>query len=44
MTTSLWYALIAAGDETSLRLALQSDPSNEDAIVALADKNTGREP
>jgi putative thioredoxin len=31
------HALIAAGDETSLRLALQSDPSNEDAIVALAE-------
>ncbi len=28
--------LIAAGDETSLRLALQMDPGNEDAIVALA--------
>lgn len=30
-------ALIAAGDETSLRLALESDPGNEDAIVALAE-------
>jgi putative thioredoxin len=30
-------ALLAAGDEPSLRLALQSDPGNEDAIVALAD-------
>jgi putative thioredoxin len=30
-------ALIAAGDEASLRLALQSDPANEDAIVALAE-------
>jgi putative thioredoxin len=28
--------LIAAGDETSLRLALAKSPSNEDAIVALA--------
>lgn len=30
-------ALIEAGDETSLRLALQTDPGNEDAIVALAE-------
>jgi putative thioredoxin len=30
-------ALIAAGDETSLRMALESDPGNEDAIVALAE-------
>ncbi len=30
-------ALIAAGDEASLRLALQADPGNEDAIVALAE-------
>ena len=30
-------ALIDAGDETSLRLALQSDPGNEDAIVTLAE-------
>lgn len=30
-------ALIVAGDETSLRLALESDPGNEDAIVALAE-------
>lgn len=29
--------LVAAGDETSLRLALQLDPANEDAIVALAE-------
>jgi putative thioredoxin len=29
--------LIAAGDEASLRLALSMDPSNEDAIVALAE-------
>jgi putative thioredoxin len=29
-------ALIAAGDETSLRRALELDPDNEDAIVALA--------
>lgn len=28
--------LVAAGDEGSLRLALNIDPSNEDAIVALA--------
>ena len=28
--------LIAAGDETSLHMALQMDPGNEDAIVALA--------
>lgn len=30
-------ALISAGDETSLRLALSTDPSNEDAIVKLAE-------
>ncbi len=30
-------ALIQAGDETSLRLALERDPGNEDAIVALAE-------
>jgi len=30
-------ALIAAGDETSLRLALEADPGNEDAILALAE-------
>jgi putative thioredoxin len=30
-------ALIEAGDEASLRLALQADPGNEDAIVALAE-------
>jgi putative thioredoxin len=30
-------ALIAAGDEASLRLALQADPGNEDAICALAE-------
>lgn len=30
-------ALIAAGDEVSLRLALERDPGNEDAIVALAE-------
>jgi len=29
--------LIAAGDETSLRLALSTDPANEDAIVKLAE-------
>ena len=29
--------LIAAGDEASLRLALNIEPANEDAIVALAD-------
>lgn len=29
--------LVAAGDETSLRLALQLDPGSEDAIVALAE-------
>lgn len=29
--------LIAAGDEASLRLALQLDPASEDAIVALAE-------
>jgi putative thioredoxin len=29
--------LVAAGDEASLRLAIQMDPSNEDAIVALAE-------
>jgi putative thioredoxin len=28
--------LVAAGDEASLRIALQLDPGNEDAIVALA--------
>ena len=30
-------ALIAAGDETSLRMALELEPGNEDAIVALGD-------
>jgi putative thioredoxin len=30
-------SLVAAGDETSLRQALEMDPANEDAIVALAD-------
>lgn len=35
-------ALIASGDEASLRLALQVDPGNEDAIVALADMLVGR--
>lgn len=30
-------ALLEAGDEASLRLALQADPANEDAIVALAE-------
>jgi putative thioredoxin len=30
-------ALVAAGDEASLRRALEMDPANEDAIVALAD-------
>jgi putative thioredoxin len=35
-------ALIEAGDETSLRLALQSEPGNEDAIVALAELLVGR--
>lgn len=30
-------ALIQAGDETSLRTALEIDPGNEDAIVALAE-------
>lgn len=29
--------LIAAGDEPSLRLALEAEPGNEDAVVALAD-------
>lgn len=29
--------LIAAGDEASLRLALQAEPGNEDAVVALAE-------
>jgi len=31
------HDLIAAGDEASLRLALSMEPSNEDAIVALAE-------
>ena len=31
------HDLIAAGDETSLRLALEESPANEDAIVALAE-------
>ena len=35
-------ALIAAGDETSLRIALESDPGNEDAIVALAEMLVAR--
>jgi len=35
-------ALIEAGDEPSLRLALQSDPGNEDAIVALAEMLVAR--
>jgi putative thioredoxin len=30
-------ALVAAGDEASLRRALDIDPANEDAIVALAE-------
>ena len=30
-------ALVAAGDEASLRQALELDPANEDAVVALAD-------
>jgi putative thioredoxin len=30
--------LIAAGDETSLRLALSMDPTNEDAIVGLSER------
>ena len=30
-------SLVQAGDEASLRLALEMDPSNEDAIVGLAD-------
>jgi putative thioredoxin len=30
--------LIAAGDETSLRLALSMDPTNEDAIVGLSEQ------
>ena len=30
-------ALIEAGDEASLRMALEADPGNEDAIVALAE-------
>ncbi|MEO6122803.1 MAG: tetratricopeptide repeat protein [Ilumatobacteraceae bacterium] len=30
-------ALIAAGDETSLRAALEIEPGNEDAIIALGD-------
>ncbi len=29
--------LIAAGDEASLRMAMQMDPGNEDAIIALAE-------
>jgi len=34
---SLIHSLIAAGDEASLRQALEMDPSNEDAIVALGE-------
>lgn len=34
--------LIATGDEGSLRLALQMDPANEDAIVALSEMLVGR--
>jgi len=34
--------LLAAGDETSLRVILQSDPGNEEAIEALADMLVGR--
>jgi putative thioredoxin len=34
--------LIAAGDETSLRLALEADPGNEDAIAPLAELLVGR--
>ena len=33
---NLLASLVAAGDETSLRQALELDPGNEDAIVALA--------
>src|SRR3954471_17825834 len=35
-------ALIAAGDEASLRAALELDPGNEGAIVALAELLVGR--
>lgn len=34
--------MIAAGDETSLRLALSKDPANEDAIVALSEMLVAR--
>jgi putative thioredoxin len=34
--------LLASGDETSLRIVLQSDPGNEAAIEALADMLVGR--
>ena len=34
--------LLAAGDETSLRIVLQSDPGNEEAIEALAEMLVGR--
>ncbi|HEX4982281.1 MAG TPA: thioredoxin [Ilumatobacteraceae bacterium] len=34
--------LLEAGDETSLRVVLQSDPGNEEAIEALADLLVGR--
>lgn len=36
-TESELAALIAAGDEVSLRAALEIDPANEDAIIALGD-------
>lgn len=35
-------SLIAAGDETSLRTALELDPGNEAAVVALAEQLVGR--
>lgn len=35
-------ALIEAGDEASLRLALQADPGHEDAVCALAELLVGR--
>jgi putative thioredoxin len=35
-------SLVAAGDEDSLRRALELDPGNEDAVIALADLLVGR--
>jgi putative thioredoxin len=42
-TESRLAALIAAGDEESLRAALEIEPGNEDAIVALAELLVGED-